>query len=182
MSEHLNSLPDETLAQMARAGDKAAFDALCDRYLPVVYNRLRAKLPPDAVEDVTQQVFMGAMKGIRRYRERSSFRTWILSIARHKIADYYRGHSRQPEVVPLDPGSDGEASGSERRDTWEEQALVRIILERLPDHYQEILFLRFAEGMRFQKIAQTLDISLEAAKSRYRRAVTAIAREMETEP
>ena len=181
MSEHPDSLPDETLAQMARAGDKAAFDTLCDRYLPVVYNRLRAKLPPEAVEDVTQQVFIGAMKGIRHYRERSSFRTWILSIARHKIADYYRNRSRQPETAPLDDGSEGEIDGSERRDTWEEQVLVRLTLERIPDHYQEILLLRFAEGMRFQKIARTLDISLEAAKSRYRRAVAAIAKEMETE-
>ena len=181
MSEHPDSIPDEALAQMARVGDKAAFDTLCDRYLPVVYNRLRAKLPPEAVEDVTQQVFIGAMKGIKYYRERSSFRTWILSIARHKIADYYRSHSRQPETVPLDLGNEGEADGSERRDTWEEQVLVRITLERIPDHYQEILLLRFAEGMRFQKIARTLDISLEAAKSRYRRAVAAIAKEMETE-
>jgi len=180
MSEHPDSLPDETLAQMARAGDKAAFDTLCDRYLPVVYNRLRAKLPPEAVEDVTQQVFIGAMKGIRQYRERSSFRTWILSIARHKIADYYRNRSRQPETTPLDAG-EGEVEGSERRDAWEEQVLVRLTLERIPDHYQEILLLRFAEGMRFQKIARTLDISLEAAKSRYRRAVAAIAKEMETE-
>jgi RNA polymerase sigma-70 factor (ECF subfamily) len=181
MSEHPNSLPDEALAQMARSGNKAAFDTLCDRYLPVVYNRLRVKLPSEAVEDVAQQVFVGAMKGIGRYRERSSFRTWILSIARHKIADYYRSHSRRPEVVPLDTGNDREAGGSERRDAWEEQVLVRITLERLPEHYQEVLLLRFAEGMRFQKIAHTLDISLEAAKSRYRRAVAAIAREMETE-
>jgi RNA polymerase sigma-70 factor (ECF subfamily) len=180
MSEHPDSLPDETLAQMARAGDKAAFDTLCDRYLPVIYNRLRAKLPPEAVEDVTQQVFIGAMKGIKRYRERSSFRTWILSIARHKIADYYRSRSHRPEAVSLDAG-EGEVEGSERRDAWEEQVLVRITLERIPDHYQEILLLRFAEGMRFQKIARTLDISLEAAKSRYRRAVAAIAKEMKTE-
>lgn len=181
MSEHPDSLPDETLAQMARGGDKAAFDTLCDRYLPVIYNRLRAKLPLEAVEDVTQQVFIGAMRGIKHYRERSSFRTWILSIARHKIADYYRSRSRHPEAVPLDDGSEGEVDGSERRDAWEEQVLVRVTLERIPDHYQEILLLRFAEGMRFQKIARTLDISLEAAKSRYRRAVAAIAKEMETE-
>jgi RNA polymerase sigma-70 factor (ECF subfamily) len=181
MSEHPNSLSDETLAQMARAGDKAAFDMLCDRYLPVVYNRLRAKLPPEAVEDVTQQVFIGAVKGIKRYQERSSFRTWILSIARHKIADYYRSHSRQPEAVPFDLDPDGEAGGCEQRDAWEERALVRIALEQLPEHYQEILLLRFAEGMHFKKIAGTLEISLEAAKSRYRRAVAAIAVEMETE-
>ena len=181
MSEHPNSLPDKKLAQMARAGDKAAFDILCDRYLPVIYNRLRAKLPPEVVEDVTQQVFIGAVKGIRHYRERSSFRTWILSIARHKIADYYRSRSHQPEAVPLDTGNDGEIDGSERRDMWEEQILVKVTMERIPDHYQEILLLRFAEGMRFQKIAHTLDISLEAAKSRYRRAVAAIAKEIKTE-
>jgi RNA polymerase sigma-70 factor (ECF subfamily) len=181
MSEHPSSLPDETLARMARAGDKTAFDILCDRYLSVVYNRLRAKLPPEAVEDVTQQVFIGAVKGIKRYEERSSFRTWLLSIARHKIADYYRSHSRQPETVSFDLNPDGEVDGCEQPDVWEEQALVRVALEQLPEHYQEILLLRFAEGMRFKKIAGTLEISLEAAKSRYRRAVAAIAVEMETE-
>jgi RNA polymerase sigma-70 factor (ECF subfamily) len=174
----LDSLTDETLAKLAREGDQSAFETLCDRYLPIVYNRLRAKLPPEAVEDVTQLVFIGAMKSIARYRELSSFRTWIMSIARHKVTDYYRKRGRRVETVALDPAEAGETDGGEARDEWEERILTRITLRRLPDHYQEILILRFSEGLRFKTIAHTLGISLEAAKSRYRRAVAAIAEEI----
>lgn len=177
MSGHLESLPDEVLAKMARDGDRVAFETLCDRTLPAVYNRLRALLPPQAVEDVTQEVFLAALKGIRRYRGQSCFRTWIAGIIRHKVADYYRRQSRHPEVVSLA----GERNDPEAHAGWEEHALVRIALRRLPAHYQEILLLRFAEGMPFDQIAGALDISLEAAKSRYRRAVAAMAREMDVE-
>jgi RNA polymerase sigma-70 factor (ECF subfamily) len=181
MSGRFDALPDEALAQMAQDGDRAAFEVLCDRYLPIVYNRLRAKLPPDVVEDVTQQVFIGAVKGIKHYRRRSSFRAWILSIARHKVTDYYRQQGRQPETIAFDLVEAEDTHVGEARNDWEEKILARIALRRLPDHYQEILLLRFAEGMSFKTIARTLDISLEAAKSRFRRAVTAIAREMDTE-
>ena len=180
MCELTGSFSDEELAQAAQNGDRAAFETLCDRYLPIVYNRLRAKLPYEVVEDVAQQVFVGAVKGLKRYREQSTFRTWILSIAHNKVVDYYRRNSRQPETAPLDPGAEGAADGGEARDVWEDRVMVRIALNHLADHYQEILLLRFAEGMRFKGIADTLGISLEAAKSRYRRAVAAIAREMET--
>lgn len=160
---------------MARSGDQAAFEMLCDRYLPIIYNRLRALLPSEVVEDVTQEVFLAAMRGIRRYRERSSFRTWISAIARHKAVDYYRKQSRQLEAISLDAGGGNDPPS---RDAWQERALVRVALRRLPAHYQEILFLRLAEGMRFNEIAEELDISLEATKSRYRRAVAAVAQEM----
>jgi RNA polymerase sigma-70 factor (ECF subfamily) len=180
MCEYTDSRSDEELAQAAQAGDRAAFETLCDRYLPIVYNRLRAKLPFEVVEDVAQQVFVGAVKGLKHYREQSTFRTWILSIAHNKVVDYYRRNSRRPETTPLDPSAEGATDGSAARDAWEDQVMVRIALNQLADHYQEILLLRFAEGMRFNKIADTLGISLEAAKSRYRRAVAAIAKEMET--
>lgn len=160
---------------MAQKGERAAFETLCDRYLPIVYNRLRALLPPEAVEDVTQEVFIAAMRGIRRYRSRALFRTWLTAIARHKVADFYRKRSRQPETDALDSeeNSPVDAAG------WEECTLVRVALRRLPEHYQEVLVLRFAEGMPFDQIACTLGISLEATKSRYRRAVAAAAQELE---
>lgn len=175
MNGRLDSLADEVLAGMAQKGERAAFETLCDRYLPIVYNRLRALLPPEAVEDVTQEVFIAAVRGIGRYRSRSLFRTWLTAIARHKVADFYRKRSRQPETDMLDSieNSPGNAEG------WEEQALVRVAMRRLPEHYQEILLLRFAEGMPFEQIARTLGISLEATKSRYRRAVAAAAQELE---
>ena len=176
MSEQSVSLSesDEALVKRAQAGDRTAFERLCERALPTVYNRLRAQLPPEAVEDVSQEVFIAALQGIKRYRARSTFRTWISGIARHKVADYYRQRNRRPETTPLD----GELNDPAEHDTWQERATVRIALQGLPDHYQEVLLLRFSEGLPFSEVAQALDISLEAAKSRYRRAVTAVAREM----
>lgn len=170
-------IPEEELVAAACQGDREAFGELCERYLDVVYNRLRAKLPPEAVEDVTQIVFIAAMKSITRYRGNSSFKTWLLSIARYKIADYYRRQERRPDVVHMVPGVDyGRRSDNV---SLEERTLVRVSLQRLHEDYQEVLLLRFSDGLRFKEIAQELDISLEAAKSRYRRAIAAMAREMD---
>jgi len=177
MSKH-DSLSDEALAKLTQDGNRAAFEALCDRHLPRVYNRLRALLPAEAVEDVTQEVFMAALRGIQDYRGNSLFRTWLAAVIRHKVADYYRRRSRQPEVVSL--ANDGDDPLAP--DTWEERALVQAALRRLPTHYQEVLLLRFAEGKPFDQIAGDLGISLEATKSRYRRAVAAVAQEIGLEP
>ncbi|HOU11970.1 MAG TPA: sigma-70 family RNA polymerase sigma factor [Anaerolineae bacterium] len=171
MNHNFNARPDEELAHMAREGDRLAFDVLCDRYLPVVYNRLRALLPPDVVDDVTQEVFIAAMRAIGRYRATASFRTWISAIARHKVADFYRARGRQPQTVELDLDINDVAEG----EGWQEQLRVRLALQRLPEQYQEVLLLRFAEGLPFQDVADALSLSLEATKSRYRRAMAAMA-------
>ncbi|MGD1993757.1 MAG: sigma-70 family RNA polymerase sigma factor [Anaerolineae bacterium] len=159
---------------MAQDGDRAAFETLCDRYLPIVYNRLRALLPVDVVEDVAQEVFIAVLRGLERFEGRSSFRTWVSAICRYKSVDYYRESERQPSTVPLEAAPNHQAQMAE----WEERTLVRIALRRLPAHYQEILLLRFADGLLFRQIAEELDISLEAAKSRYRRAAAAAAEEL----
>lgn len=170
---------DDALATKARSGNRAAFEHLCTRYLPTVYHRLRMKLPPSAVDDVTQEVFLAATRSIRNFRGDASFGTWILRIAQHKIVDYYRSDGRVPEPVPLDlvlehPGDSNTAD-------WRETIAVQAALEQLPEHYQIILLMRFAEGLPFNAIAQRLGISLDAAKSRYRRAVAAIAEALQAE-
>lgn len=174
MSERPILASDETLVSRAQAGDRAAFEELCDRVLPSLYNRLRAQLPPEVVEDVAQEVCIAVMKGIRRFRARSAFRTWVAAISRHKVADYYRQRGRRPRTTPLDLEADDPAADN----GWQERAMVRLALRRLPDHYQEVLLLRFAEGLPFDQVAGVLGISLEAAKSRYRRAVSSMADEL----
>ncbi len=173
MERERESVADEALVRQAQKGDQIAFEMLCERYLPFVYNRLRVLLPPQAVEDVTQEVFVAVLHSIRRYRGRSQFRTWLSGVIRHKVADYYRRRKRQGVEISLE-----EVPQKGETDPWEERALVRMALNRLPAHYQEVLLLRFVEGYSFSEIAERLDISLEAAKSRYRRAVQALAREL----
>jgi RNA polymerase sigma-70 factor (ECF subfamily) len=169
------TMADKALVCKAQQGDRAAWNTLCDKYLPYVYNRLRALLPSEAVDDVTQEVFMAATRAIHRYRAEATVRTWLSAIARHKVADYYRSRERNPATVALDAVTDRATAHV----TWEERtldrALVREVLLSLPDHYREVLLLRFAEGLKFKDVATALGISLEAAKSRYRRAVAAAA-------
>ncbi len=167
----LTDATDEDLVKQARAGDKEAFNVLCERYLAAIYNRLRMKLPPEEVEDVTQEVFLAATKSIKRFKGDASFYTWLSNIAQYKIADFYRRRGRKPELTELDP----EANINSEASDWKESVAVRLALEQLPHHYQEIILLRFNEGLHFEQIAKTLRISLEAAKSRYRRAVAALA-------
>ncbi|MDX9954816.1 MAG: sigma-70 family RNA polymerase sigma factor [Anaerolineae bacterium] len=174
----LASESDDTLAAKARSGDRAAFELLCTRYLPVVYHRLRMKLPLGVVEDVAQEVFLAATRSIRHFRGDASYSTWILRIAQHKIADYYRGDGRAPEPAPLDLVLEHPEDASA---DWRESIAVQAALEQLPEHYQIMLLLRFAEGLPFNAIAQRLGISLDAAKSRYRRAVAAIAEALQVE-
>ena len=52
--------------------------------------------------------------------------------------------------------------------------LIRQALKELPEHYQEVILLRFAEGLKFNEIAQIQGQSLEATKSLYRRAIAAL--------
>jgi|YNPNPStandDraft_1061719.scaffolds.fasta_scaffold12604_3 RNA polymerase sigma-70 factor (ECF subfamily) len=176
MSILLETLSDEELARMTQTGDRAAFETLCDRYLPRVYGRLCALLPPEAVEDVTQEVFLAALRGIARYRGEALFHTWLSALIRHKVADYYRSQNRHPPTAPLDSVTEQQTAS----DAWEELSLVQVALSRLPVHYQEVLLMRFAEGLPFEQIARLLNLTLEATRSRYRRAVMAIAQEMET--
>jgi RNA polymerase sigma-70 factor (ECF subfamily) len=178
MDGQLSSHSDEALVKLAQNGSRAAFETLCGRHLSSVYSRLCALVPLEAAEDITQEVFIAALRGLERFKGRSLFRTWLASITRHKVADYYRKQGRTPSTVPLDDATANLA----RTDAWEERVLVRDALRRLPVHYQEVLLLRFAEGLPFKEIAQILNITLEASKSRYRRAIAAVAQEMETLP
>ena len=91
MNTSFNTQPDEELVHLARDGDRLAFDVLCDRYLPVVYNRLRALLPPEAVDDVTQEVFVAAVRAIRRYRASATFHTWISATLRPNLEIFLTG-------------------------------------------------------------------------------------------
>jgi RNA polymerase sigma factor (sigma-70 family) len=170
-----SELSDEALAGRARAGERMAFEVLCDRYLPIVTRRLRMLLPAPAVEDVAQEVFIAVIRSIARYREDALFRTWISGIIRFKVADYYRGEGRQPVTVELEPAYQVCGENSE---AWREQTAAFVALRQLKVEYQEVVLLRFAEGLPFKEIAGVLGISLEATKSRYRRAIQALAEEM----
>lgn len=174
---------DEALVRRAQQGDREAFLALYNRYLDLVYARVRSRVPLQDVEDVTQEVFIAVVRSLRSFEHRSRFSTWLYTIVSREIADYYRRHARGGErgSVSLDDAKaslpaaalDVDAEGH-----IDERVLIQRALSSLPEHYQEVILLRFVDGLSFAEIAEQRQQSFEATKSLYRRAIEAIRRQI----
>ncbi len=159
-------------------GDKDAFFALYNRYLSKVYNRVKSKIPLQDAEDVTQDVFIAVSRSLRSYKQEARFNTWLYTIVNRQIADFYRRRSRRSSGT--DNEVDLETETGEHLVTIfdsqeiDQRLLIQRALNDLPEHYQEIILMRFADGLTFNEIALQRDQSLEAIKSLYRRAIQAV--------
>jgi RNA polymerase sigma-70 factor (ECF subfamily) len=178
MTESMAGPPsDETLVDQAQGGNWEAFRVLYERYLPRVHNRLRALIPQEDVEDLTQEVFLAVVRSLGSFRGDSAFSTWLSGITKHKVSDYHRRKAKHGDTER----SLLEEDCLPARDllpTVQDRMLVRQILLSLPEQYREVLLLRFAEGLSFKEIAQLLNLSLEATKSLYRRAIAAAHKDL----
>ena len=172
----MNILSDEMLVAKAQAGDRDAFFTLYDRYLGKVFNRVKSKIPPQEAEDVTQDVFIAVSRSLKGYKQEARFNTWLYTIVNRQIADFYRRRSRQSSgndaEVDLETG-EAVATVLDSQEI-DQRLLIQRALDTLPEHYQEIILLRFADGLTFNEIAEQRQQSLEAIKSLYRRAIQAV--------
>lgn len=167
---------DEVLARQAQQGDRDAFLALYNRYVDRVFNRVRSRIPPQYAEDVTQEVFIAVVRSLPHFELRSRFSTWLYTIVNRQIADFYRQRSRytDKQSVSLDDVENVTSGSFYSSEYGDEGALVQKALHDLPEHYQEIILMRFADGLSFATIADQRGQSLEAVKSLYRRAIQAL--------
>lgn len=174
---------DEHLVQQAQLGDREAFYLLYQRYLQRVFNRVKSKVPLQDVEDVTQEIFVAVVRSLDHFEQRSRFNTWLYTIVNRQIAEFYRRRNRSErgEMLDLEDSHTQSLPGLVGDD--DEQTDQRLILQRalnhLPIHYQEIILMRFSDGLSFLEIAEQRAQSLEAVKSLYRRAVQAIRVELD---
>jgi RNA polymerase sigma-70 factor (ECF subfamily) len=167
---------DEYLAKQAQKGDRDAFHKLYDLHVDRVYRRVRSRVPLQHAEDVTQEVFIAVIRSLPQFEQRSRFSTWLYTIVNRQIADFYRQRARYGEQQPvgLEDAQHLIADDMHHHSHGDETALVQRALTMLPEHYQEIILLRFADGLTFAEIAEQRGQSLEAVKLLYRRAIQAI--------
>ncbi|HET7144170.1 MAG TPA: sigma-70 family RNA polymerase sigma factor [Anaerolineales bacterium] len=165
---------DEILIKQYKGGSREAFDALYLRHLPNVYKRVRYVVPENDVEDVTQEVFIAVLRSLSTFRGEAQFGTWLRTLTNHKVAEFYRRRSRkqEPLLAPLSEAS-GTLTGSTSK-VMEERIFIQSALQKLPENYREIILLRFAEDLQFNEIALLTDQNLEATKSLFRRAISAL--------
>jgi RNA polymerase sigma-70 factor (ECF subfamily) len=131
------------LVAAARTGDERAFERLYRRFAPLVHGLLLARVPPSAVDDLVQEVFLTVFRRLGALREDAAFPGWLCAIARTRAADFHRTELATVELREDLP------SPAEPRPAL----AVLEVIRRLPETYRETLVLRLVEGMTGPEIA-----------------------------
>jgi RNA polymerase sigma-70 factor (ECF subfamily) len=159
---------EKSLIEKAIQRDRSAFTALYDRYVDQVYRHVYYKLSNRTeAEDITQETFVKAWKAIHKFKQTGApFVAWLITIARHLIADHYK---KRPNLVNLDdlvlPASDHPSSDPQRMaEASFNQEMVRKAVLKLKDDQQKVVMMRFIDGLSYAEIAQALGKSEGAVR------------------
>jgi RNA polymerase sigma-70 factor (ECF subfamily) len=180
----LPEFSEETALAAAIQGDREAFGWLYERYVAQIYNYVyyRTGNSHDA-EDLTERVFLRAMRHITRYRDRGlPFSSWLYRIAHNLVANWHRDNSRKQEI-PLDDITIVPYSRSDQPETSllraEEQDQLLGLIRTLPDERQELLILKFVERMSNAEIGSIMGRTEGAIKSLYHRTLLSLRHEVD---
>ena len=157
------------LVRRAEANDSAAQAELMQRYSRRVAGFVRSIIrQPDAVEDVTQMVFIKMFRRLSRLRDPAVFESWLFTLARNTSLDFIRRRSCRPNTVTLDEEVNQIADPSNSSATTEILAALDRALARL-NPVDRTLVRQFVAGESYGSIAEQAGLSLATVKVRLHR-------------
>ena len=179
---------EEEWITAARKGDKAAFGRLVEAYQTPIYNLTYRMLHNGSeAEEATQEAFIRAYRHLDSYDPGRPFSSWLFSIASHYCIDRLR--RRRIDWLPLkeeiaEPvrlataSPNPEAVATDRdREAW-----IQELMNVLSPTDRAALTLHYWYDCSYKEIAEVLDLTVSAVKSRLYRARRALAEQMEGEP
>ena len=191
-------LTDNVLIARARAGDHAAFETLVQRYdrdvLRLILNVLRS---PEDARDVYQEAFLKIYRNLHRFRDESSFYTWIYRIVTNTCLDHLRRRRSRPEdqapeiaIGPREEGVTGDFFDRQKETgvegNPEQQLLGREIgdkietaLASLSPRERVIFEMKHHQGMKLRVIGEALGTSEETVKNSLFRATRKLRAQLE---
>lgn len=178
MTEDVASHSEEALVRRAASGDAEAFGDLYARHLDEIYRYVFYKIGSEKqAEDLTEQVFLSAWEAIDGYEARGHpFSAWLYRIAHNAVVDHYRA---KKEERPLDAVAfrlADETLGPE--ETLLRKAEVSRLLDalrELSDEKQDLILLRFVEGLSHSEVADILGKSEVACRVMQHRALASLS-------
>ena len=177
--------PDVRLMLQVKAGDAAAFEALVEKYQVRLVGVLRNMVSDrEQAEDLAQEVFLRVYRARERYVPLARFSTWLFTITHNVASSALLKRSRRKEVNltnspsgsmptrPLDTMAKEKSSLMPTRqvDRDELSSIMRQAIDQLGDRQRMALLLSRFEGMSYQEIADTMELSPQAVKSLLSRA------------
>lgn len=177
---------DRLLVDRFKSGDETAFNEMVSRYWDRIYGMVHQLLrnQQDA-EEVTQDAFIRAHRGLVNFRGESAFSTWLYQIATNLARNryWYWWRRKRDKTVSFDQpvGDDNDTPLSEIFATEMETPGDITVTQELVDHiavgmekisakHREVLILRNVKNMAYEEIAEVLGISVGTVKSRIARA------------
>ena len=174
MALSLATSEDSALIELALAGQTEGFMVLMNRHLASVRGRIHSMVrnPADG-DDLLQEVLLKVWRHLSTFRSQSSFRTWMTRVAINEVFQSYRRERSRPLCQALDDfdifvsPSESALQSLIRAETTQ---VVRKAVVDLPAIYRQVLIFREFEQLSAREIAQSLQLSIPAVKTRLFRA------------
>jgi RNA polymerase sigma-70 factor, ECF subfamily len=146
----------EAILAAARCGDEQAFAILWRELQPALLRYLRV-VAPAACEDLASDTWLEVARGLGRFQgSEAGFRSWVFTVARHRMVDLRRREARQP-VIPVPPESLPEQSGTGDAADAALQAIstraALALIAALPPDQAEVVTLRIVAGLDVAQVA-----------------------------
>lgn len=166
---------DERLIVERAKHDPSAFAELYERYFPRIYRFVISRVRDETVaEDLTSEVFMKALAGIGRYRDKGwPFSSWLYQIAANTIVDRFRT-LHPAEDIDRQFGLSDDTSLEEDATRRDDVRRIGSLIRALPDQQRTALALKFQEDMAVEDIAAVMGKSRGAVRVIIHRAIATI--------
>ena len=173
---------DALLTRRVVAGEEAALRALMKRHNQRLFRTARAILRDDAeAEDVVQEAYLKAIRGIDGFRNDARLSTWLTRITANEALGRLRQVRRSAEVVPLagdlspedtlaDPPDEAFRAPEPMALRAETRRIVEAGIDALPEAFRTVFVLRAVEEMSVEETAAALDIPEATVRTRFFRA------------
>jgi RNA polymerase sigma-70 factor (ECF subfamily) len=173
---------EQELVDRCRHGDDQAFRTLVDQYKGLVFALVARSVSDRArAEELAQDVFLRVHRGLPYFQGRSRLSTWIYRIVVNVLAS-----ERRPlETASIDGPEDGRSREPGRVDPTYDALALRDRLDkaiaRLPTHYQVLVNGHYLKDMRYEDLAEALDLPMGTVKTHLHRAKRQLRHLLETE-
>jgi len=165
----INQEEKELLEKIIKKDEKALF-YVNKKYQPLIFNFVKSQINNyQLAEELTQDIFMDFIEALRDFRSQSSLKTFLFSIARHKIVDQIRKKKIKNILFSKLPSYIVESLKvvfiDEEIDKKELKEKIYKILDSLPNDYRAVLRLKYIEGINVCEIAGKLKMKFKATES-----------------
>ena len=159
------------MPSVARGDQGAELLALYDDAVGDVFGYLLARCRNRTVaEDLTSEVFMGALDAATRGQVDAVTTAWLIGIARHKLIDHWRRAERDERRLSAVADHSSTAADDDPWDAQLDVLAARDTLERLGAHHRAALTLRYLDGLSVPQVAAALDRTVHATEALLMRA------------